>query len=350
MISGPLDWLAIFRTVRHAKIASLFFYQLQSLGLNGGIPPAIRCRFERYYYKIAFQNIRIFDQLIKVTQLLAEAKVDVIVLKGAALQAEVWPNLSLREMADIDLLVRSGDLNVAERSLQKAGYLPMEYYRPAEYYRKYHHHLVPYFNPKAAYRLPIEIHHNIKQPTVPPMLDMYDFWESSRSITFNNSTLYVLSPENLLVHLCMHVAFNKLFLSHIRYLIDISHTVSHFASTIQWDHIIKTAKTLPLANYIYYPFYFSKILFRAPIPQNVLNQIGTRVSVKFISHHLLRYLVKRYSLIYFPESPLIPVYKLKLVCRDIITAAATTEKFKTLWHEFCDPKELGNRLSRAMHA
>jgi hypothetical protein len=334
MITAPLHWKSILSTAIRAKIASPFFHQLQSLGLDQRIPPAVRGQFKKYYYKIGYQNIRIFEQLAQLIRLLAEARVDVIVLKGAALQAEIWPKLSLREMADIDLLIRFRDLEVAEYILQKNGFLPMEEWNPAQYYRKYHHHLVPYFNPKAAYRLPVEIHHNIKQPTDPVLVDMSAFWKSSRTISFIQTELHVLSPENLLVHLCLDWTYNKLFLGHIRYLLDISQTVSHFGSAMQWDHIVMLARTPGMANYIYYALYFSKILLGATIPQKVLNQIGIQVSVKSTSHHLLRYLVKQYCLVFIADPPLIPIYKLQRVCRDIITGADVTEKIKTFWYDF----------------
>jgi hypothetical protein len=340
MIAGPLNWNSILGTVIRAKIANPFFHQLQSLGIDQRIPTAVRRQFEIYYYKIGYQNIHILEQLVQLIRLLAEVRVDVIVLKGSALLAEVWPNPSLREMADIDILVRCGDLSAAEQSLQKNGYLPIEHHHPAEHYRKYHHHLVPYFNPTAACRLPIEIHHNIEQPTDPISVDMSDFWNSARAITFNDTTLHVLSPENLLVHLCMSLAYSNRFLNQIRDMIDISQTVFHFGTAMQWDNIVMVARKSAMANCIYYALYFSKNLFGAAIPRQVLDQIGTQVSVKFISHHLLRYLVKQYSLVSVTTTPLVPINKLKLVCRDIIADAGMVEKIKTFWYHFLFPERV----------
>ena len=338
MITRPLNWNFILGTVIRSKIASPLYEQLKLLGIDRQIPSGLQRQFKKYCYKIGYQNIQIFEQLVKLIQLLSDARVDVIVLKGAALQAEVWSDLSLREMADIDLLVRLEDLKVAEHILQKNGYLPDGGKNTAEYYRKYHHHLIPYYNPKAAYWVPIEIHHNIKQPIDPMLVDMSVFWESSRTITFNQTTFQVLSPENLLLHLCMDWSFNKIMLSQIRYLLDISRVVSHFGMALRWDRFLMAACIPGIANYIYYALYFSKILLGAAIPQKVLDRIGQEVSVKIISHHILRFLVKQNSLMSVTEISLIPLYKLRFICRDIVSGARVPEKVKTLWYDFLFPK------------
>lgn len=332
-IANTLDWNRIFNTATRAKISSLFFHQLRFLGLGGSIPTHIRRQFEKYYYKVGYRNSLIINQTIQLIQMMAEANVDVLILKGIALQVHVWRNLSLREMADVDLLVRSEDLEKAENILLNDGYLPIENFRPAEYYRRSHHHLVPYYHPKAAYRIPVEIHHNIAQPKDPQRLPMEDFWRTALEVEFDGLQYRVLSPENLLMHLCIQMAFVRNFLGQIRYCLDISQTVARFGSDVKWDNVVETARRYGITNYIYYSLYFSKCFAGASIPQAVLGPMRAQVSAKYVSHRMLCFLVQRYILWSFPDKRLIPDYKLCLFIRDILADAGFSKRFATIWNE-----------------
>lgn len=340
-IANSLDWNWILKVSAHANISSLFIHQLRSLGLDGSVPTDIRRKLERHYYAVGHRNSLILRQTDELCRKMADAGVDMVVLKGTALQVDVWRNLSLREIGDVDLLVRPEDLVQAENVLRDAGYLPIENFQPADYYRRHHHHLAPYFHPKAACRIPVEIHHDIAQPKGPNRLPMKDFWKSAREIEFDHCRYRVLSPENLLMHLCIQMSFLRNFLGQIRYCMDISQAAARFGSVLDWDYVVETAFRYRIINYIYYSLYFSGYFAKAPIPQNMLERMKTQVSVRHVSHRMLDFLVKRYMLMPFPDEPLIPGYKLRLCIRDIMADASFSKRFATVWNEVPVVRRIG---------
>ena len=73
-------------------------------------------------YVTAAHNILIYDDLVHALRALSNAGVPVIVLKGAALAATIYPSLAHRPMGDADLLVRPGDRDWARAVLEAIGY------------------------------------------------------------------------------------------------------------------------------------------------------------------------------------------------------------------------------------
>ena len=59
------------------------------------------------YYNSAARNMRLYKQLENFLDKFATEKIPVIMLKGAHLAWTVYPNMALRPMADVDLLVRN---------------------------------------------------------------------------------------------------------------------------------------------------------------------------------------------------------------------------------------------------
>ncbi len=61
-------------------------------------------------------------------------QIKTIVLKGAMLAETVYPNIALRSMGDIDLLIHKDDLDRAAKRILELGYIFNEHYRSAKWY------------------------------------------------------------------------------------------------------------------------------------------------------------------------------------------------------------------------
>jgi hypothetical protein len=76
----------------------------------------------------------------------AREGIPVVALKGVVLAVLVYSEPALRPMQDVDLLVRSGDLEAADAALRGLGYASHPSRPPSTWYKEYHHHLAPYLS------------------------------------------------------------------------------------------------------------------------------------------------------------------------------------------------------------
>jgi len=96
----------------------------------------------------------------EVLALLDAAAVPSVILKGSALSREHYGDPHSRTSADIDLLVRPGDVPAADTALRESGYR-RDNDRPLSFWMRRLHHAV-YQRPGS--RVPVEIHWNFSIP------------------------------------------------------------------------------------------------------------------------------------------------------------------------------------------
>ena len=134
----------------------------------------------------------------------AAARIDSIVLKGMHLAHRVYADPSMRVMADIDLLVREESLPDAAGVMRDLGYRADREEPLARTIATAHH--LPAFRREDA--SPVEIHWTISRPPAPFDVGIDGLWERSRPATLGEVEARVLSDEDLLRHLCVHLAYN----------------------------------------------------------------------------------------------------------------------------------------------
>ncbi|MDZ7697204.1 MAG: nucleotidyltransferase family protein [Deltaproteobacteria bacterium] len=227
-VSGPcppdIKWNAVFEAALTWNIAPMVYrilpkHQDSQPGLN--IPEPVLKAIEAAYVKTYLVNQSYFSDLTKLIGLLAEAEVEVILLKGAHLTPFVYQDLGMRWMADIDILVRKEDFQKADRVLLEAGYrypdLGMTVWEDSEekrelsdsgavieWYKTHHMHL-NYSNPETIQNL--EVHWAIVRNASPFAIDTEGLWERARQENLNGQTVLVLSPEDLILHISVHDAY-----------------------------------------------------------------------------------------------------------------------------------------------
>ena len=116
--AGP-DWPRLLRQVERWGLAPLVYTHLQPAAHAGHVPQPVLARLRHLYHQDTIYGVA-QRQVLRVTlQRLAAAGVPVIVLKGAALAALVYPAPTLRPMRDLDLLVQRRDRARVEAVLRR---------------------------------------------------------------------------------------------------------------------------------------------------------------------------------------------------------------------------------------
>jgi len=255
-------------------------------------------------------------ELKNVLRSFKDAGIEVMVLKGAAIAEEVLGNVALREMSDIDLLVRENDLERADAKLTELGYSWNEGYRPKDWYRHNHHHLAPRYHPVK--RIIVEIHHNLVISNGLFRLDSAKLWEKARIINVEDLETKALSTENTLIHFCLHFSYFEALVGNIRAVSDLCRLIEFYDESIDWDWIIREARKGDFARFIYYPLFLTNELLTIKINGHVLDSLKRASRMGWVADHILKMAARRTILEQDDSANIIPRWLIRRLCRQIL--------------------------------
>lgn len=269
------DWQAIVQASLRHGVTPLLYRRLQARAPGTALPASALATLRGVYLQSAAANVRLYHELGKLLGALRQAGIPVIALKGAHLAELVYANIALRPMSDVDLLVREGDLQLAARTLAAAGYASDS----ASVVRQAH--LPPFCKPGEA---SVEVHWTITLPTDPFRIDVDGLWDRARPARIAGVDLLVLSPEDLLLHVCLHAAFLHHFEGGLRPFCDISALLSRFGPELDWGAVGLRARQWGARNCVYLTLRLARGLVRASVPDVVLSALEpTDLSAGFVT-------------------------------------------------------------------
>lgn len=244
------DWEGVVRRAAMRGVSPLLFRQCRSSGLESLLSESAYERLRKDFLRGAGRNTRMFHRLSSVLCSLKSAGIPVVVLKGAHLAHEVYPELAFREMQDVDILVDKTDLSRCQKLLEdlREGASPLGF--------------------------PIDLHWELETNVLPLRIDTSDLWRRAVPATIAGAEVLVLSPEDLVLHLCVHLANHHLFrYAGLRTLFDIRECVGRYGSSLDWGMLTRTALGWRAGNAVFVTLSAAKDLAGAEVPQSVLERL-----------------------------------------------------------------------------
>jgi hypothetical protein len=225
------DWKSFLLLARKSLLEPLLSYRSERSGSLAAAPERVRAELHRGYCANAMRNTRFFNSLAIVLRALTKAGVEVIPLKGIHLAELVYESRALRRIGDADLLVKAEDMAAAEGAMRALGYTQK---RAASFEaaQEVSQHVPPYGKDGS---VDVELHWNIGNPTIGVAADERGLWARSGRALIGGVDVRVLSPADLLFHLCMHMSVLHKFRGHLRALFDISETLARHGGAVDWD-------------------------------------------------------------------------------------------------------------------
>lgn len=266
-----VSWDRLFDLAGQLGVGPLLYFRLGALGIRDVIPAeAIRQRKEECFSSQAW-NMKVYAELRKVLVALSHEGLPVVVLKGAALAELAYPQIGLRTMADVDLLVEKKNLDKAGAILERLGFLPNEAYREKQWYRAHHHHIVPYVSPDGS--LTIEIHWHIIERTALLDMPVDELWRRAQSVRIASVPCLALAPEHMLLHVALHLSSSNQFLSQLRGLYDVAELLRRWGGGLDWDEVLRVGALAGAKKHLYVVLSLVRDALGASVPADVLDQL-----------------------------------------------------------------------------
>ena len=199
------DWPHILKQARQhgvdaflypwlAEHLPLFFSPKANVALNSA-PAAWRALFFESVSRAALRQ----RQLSEILEAFADARLAVIPLKGAWLSETVYDDPSQRNMSDLDLLVRSEEVDACHTQFRALGYLAKNdaLHSTFTYDQAYLHASHPYC---------VEMHWCFTSDLVPEtrVPDIAAIWQRTSEARLFSQPVRQLKPEDQLAHLIQH--------------------------------------------------------------------------------------------------------------------------------------------------
>lgn len=268
---SPSDWDRVIEQSAWHGVLPLLYQSAKALGSGISIADSVMQKLRDEYLSSALENLRRYQQLSEVLRAFQNDGIPVIALKGTHLAEFVYRNIALRPMSDIDLLVKKEDLPRVEEELFGLGYR----YGPFAYKNKSwiaeragDFAYVPLKNGAV-----VEIHWSIGRPTSPFNIDTEGLWERSHPITINGISVSLLSPEDLLLHLCLHTAYRNAFVTGLLHFCDIAKVIQHYQDELEWEKLRCRISQWGVAKPVYLTLHLVRELLQAAVSDEFLDKI-----------------------------------------------------------------------------
>ena len=279
-------WEGVVRIAQQQGMTSLLYLRIKEFSIENRPSAKILRDLHDTYLKDSILGIMRLHKLGLLLRALRKDGIAVIALKGTHLAECVYSDFTLRPMADVDIMVKKSDLSRAINVLEMEGYQPKKKFW-VDYEVRVSHEMPPFTQENG---LTVELHWTLITPSIPFNIDLNGLWERAEPVNISKVNILGLSPEDLLLHLCMHASTQHRLIGGLRNSYDIALTINTFEITIDWNTVVLRASEWKAQRVAWLMFSLARDLFGAKIPNEILLELqasGHDASVEKIALSLL---------------------------------------------------------------
>jgi len=277
ILGNYLDWNYIVDRSTEQGILPLLYWNLSKICKGKNVPSEIMRSLENTYNSILAWNMLRYDELNRILTAFKKIGIDTIVLKGAFLAEEIYKNIGLRSMTDIDLLIKEEDLEKVKKEMIKLMY-SVEKFAPTKLHERLEtvlYNELQFFHTNK--KISIEIHWNISNPAESYNVDIDKFWENAKPIKIADAETLMFTSEDLLQHLCLHLenhlnSNNPRAAKPFRCYCDIAAVTRHYKETINWKYLLQSTRSCGIEKPVFQSLFIANKCFGALVPKYVLSE------------------------------------------------------------------------------
>ena len=323
-VRAGVNWQRVLVIAERERAVSSLWHVLERSS-SGDIPDEVVLHLRRSGMVSDFRMLYLAQRLGETLARLQEAGIPVVLLKGAALAASVYPSFTERPMADADLLVRREDVTRAHDAVRAAGW--RESGDPVLGRLLEGHHHLPAFVDAGGTEVRLELHTALMPGVNPFLLPTEEYWAAARPAPEEYSGALVPAPAYLLLHACIHFAWSHTFdFGAWRTFRDAGELIG--GSRIDWDQFVDLAKRTRGASACYWTLRLASRLSETPVPDAVLTQLRPP-SPEALRRAIERHLVASIALGEAPPCPSVTLSRLlwRMAIRPGWSGHGTAQRF-----------------------
>ncbi len=247
-----------------AAANGLMFY----LERFSGVPAWVQERVRGECLNTSARNLALAGELRTLLRAFRDHGIPCLPLRGLALAERLYGGVPPRPMGDIDLLVRKGDLSRVQSLFRELGFSEMDR-RPG--FAGAFSYTLKFFVERSVMVI-VEPHWTIAYPPFADRLDMEAVWSRCIPARVVGEETLSLGREDLLIHLCLHLAHrdDAPFL----WLYELDRYLRQESDTMRWDLVLSVSREVGIERLVAHALNEAVTKFGAPVPVEVLDAHG----------------------------------------------------------------------------
>ena len=255
-------------------VAGLLYKNLKKIGVLGYLGHRQIEKLQSFYYSAVRLNLKLLHDLKEILQKLNQSKTRVVLLQGIPLLQQIYKDIGLRPLTDIDLWVLPEYFSGVENTLVKLGYRNDPFY-PKTFKRN-------------STLIDVNTHilwtDRIKNRRFLINTGQKDIYENCRTIDIEGQTADCLSRTDQIIYLSLH-AF-KHNLDRLIWLVDINNLLKEWEAS-DWVALAKRSRELGIRHVVSYILFYLDHLFEFPFPPDA-RAIYENEKISYLERHILR--------------------------------------------------------------
>ena len=212
-------------------VAGLVYKNLKKAGVLSYLGHQQIQHLQSAYYLTVRFNLNLIYDLKEVLRQFNRKNLKVVLLQGMSLLQQIYQDIGLRPLTDIDLWVLPETRDAAEAALTQLGFQQDRLY--------------PHTFTKDSTRIDINSHifwaDRIKSRRMLLNEHQKEFYLNCRASDFEGETAYCLSETDQVLYLCLHVI--KHYAERLIWLVDLKNLIQDWPAT-RWAVFVKRCNTL----------------------------------------------------------------------------------------------------------
>jgi hypothetical protein len=276
------EWEAVAGLAARYGLSAYLVHRMREKTPVPTLPPAVERRLREITLRNASRNSRLARLLGRTVAALSEGGVPVVPLKGVHLALDVYENIALRSMRDVDILVRGDDLHRAVTILFQSGFRAGDE-RGGRYIEwsaggGYHvpsdaKHFFDLLHPEWPVKL--DLHCSLVEETQPFRIDADGLWSRTLSFRSEGIEARLLAPEDFLLYQCLHASVHHSFETGLRPFCDIFETLRRYRGSLDWERVRSRALEWGAERSARLTLRLTSDLLGADVPEDVFTGPGT---------------------------------------------------------------------------
>ena len=270
LIQSKIDWAYLIQTATRHGVMSLL-YQSLSTTCPEAVPKTNLAQLCDYSHINAFHNLLLTKELLKLLTLFESHSIPAIPFKGPVLAVSAYGNLSLRQIGDLDILVRERDYHKAKELLLDQGHRML-------YDRGHEECALEAQLWHEEKEVSVDLHYGIQPKHL--QLNSEIFLENLQSLSCVGTRIQTFSPETHLLILCVNG--QKDSWNQLRRVCDVAALISSHPQ-MNWESLTEQARRWKVERILDFGLVLANTLLKAPVRASVLSSVKQAPLIKWLT-------------------------------------------------------------------
>lgn len=280
LIEQGIDWGFFLGAALSHQMSCLVYWNLNR-ACPELVPESLRQRLRTAYNLNATRNLFMTAEVYRILGIFKEYGIPAVSIKGPLQAAEIYGNLALREISDLDFLVHKQDVLPAKEALVAHGFRPYKIFTPEQEQAHINGHAYydyPFISTDGKYL--IELHWLLLPLQSAFGLTEQFTWEEVREVAKGGRTMMTFPVEEQFLLQCEHNEQHNW--RGLKFICDVARMLEKYPE-MNWGMVMERATRIGRERTLLLTLHMAKELLAAPLPPELKERIEAGPSVKYTS-------------------------------------------------------------------